>query len=733
VSTATPLYRACIEDAARQGRLVLLRAIAAVEQSLDQRARRAPDATQRAAVHDAIGLLHRHGPMLAERYSEALLLRFTLPSAAPSSRGGGSLKFTELELVDDRQLQESVEVARAEQVVAAAAEADLVQLNALVCAARGLSTVRADRNPLVPGAFVRCLHEVVQGMHVPPEVRVRWMEYLGEALGPELAQLYRSLAANLRVQGVSEASFNIAAAPDVPAHRRAAVASAAPTLLTVEALQRLLAGELDPPSAPAAPARSSRAADTDFAATVPAAMEVLQEIRQFDAVLKRLREREVQAGGGGSAAYREAVRREAHRPGQAIALEVVSLMVENIAGDPRLLEPVARAVRQLEPALLRLALADPRFFSNRRHPARRLLDEMTTRSLAWTAVDDAGFETFLTPLVEAVDALVETNVAGPEPFAFALEALDEAWSRGLSRERRRREKAVRALMRAEQRNLLAERISREIGERPDVAGAPGEVAAFLRGPWAQVIAQAQLAADGDSEEGDAGALRTVIPELLWSVQPHTTPAAVARLGRRLPALLEALRGGMLSIGYTEGQVRRFFDRLQELQQSAIRGIAAEAMPPVVASDRLESLIGPALPLDGAWLAPAEAQESGFLDALPGKQPLFESTQPSLAGAQPGEDREDGEEGGALVLRKGSWVELLLDGTWSRWQLAWTSPHATLWMFTGPGGRTHSMRPALAEAMLRAGTLRVVSGDRLLDEALDAVAEAALQNSTEVRL
>jgi hypothetical protein len=31
-------------------------------------------------------------------------------------------------------------------------------------------------------------------------------------------------------------------------------------------------------------------------------------------------------------------------------------------------------VRELEPALLRLALIDPRFFSDKRHPARRFLD-----------------------------------------------------------------------------------------------------------------------------------------------------------------------------------------------------------------------------------------------------------------------------------------------------------------------------------------------------------------------
>ena len=51
---------------------------------------------------------------------------------------------------------------------------------------------------------------------------------------------------------------------------------------------------------------------------------------------------------------------------------------------------------------------------------------------------------------------------------------------------------MRALVWAEQRNLLAERIGRQVLDRPDVAGAPREAVAFLTGPWAQVMAHARL-------------------------------------------------------------------------------------------------------------------------------------------------------------------------------------------------------------------------------------------------
>ena len=76
---------------------------------------------------------------------------------------------------------------------------------------------------------------------------------------------------------------------------------------------------------------------------------------------------------------RQSLRRSAGGVAQALILEVVELMVDNIAMDPRLLEPVQRLIRNLEPAMLRLALVDPRFFSDKGHPGRALLEEAMPR------------------------------------------------------------------------------------------------------------------------------------------------------------------------------------------------------------------------------------------------------------------------------------------------------------------------------------------------------------------
>ena len=85
------------------------------------------------------------------------------------------------------------------------------------------------------------------------------------------------------------------------------------------------------------------------------------------------------------------------------------------------------------------------------------------------------------------------------------------------------------------------------------------------------------------------------------------------------------------------------------------------------------------------------------------------------------------------LPPGAWVEMLIDGGWARYQVTWASPHGTLFMFANAAGKTHSMTRRLLDKMLQAGTLRMISGQAVVDGALDAVAQTALRNSLDIRL
>ncbi len=680
------VYRACIKEAAAQGAALMQATLARALNELPQHAPAISDPVERSHLMEAVAVARVQQHALAEAFPPALLAE--VAQAIADDRGPGP-GFDVLTLLGDEQLQDQADLVRAAQRLHEAVEPQLLEFEALLRSTQGV-VANPQRHPLRPEVYVRALQRVARQSPVAPHVRRRWLRYLPAVMGPELARTYELLAGMLRVEGVQDPV-------DAPPARAMAPPDRA-TQLTIRELRQLLTSPA--PSAVDAGDSTHPGTDdpaTEFPHTVPAAFHVLQDMRKVDQLLLQLRQRQVampDSVADSREAFRQAVQQQVRSPAQLLGLEVVHLMLEHLAGDARLLPPVQEAMRDLEPALLRMALADPRFFSDREHPARQLLEQVTQRSLAWSSVGAPGFAEFIEGLEQAVEVLLETRATGGAPFEIALGALREAWADSHP-PGRRREKAVRALLRAEQRNLLAGRIALQLRERPDAAVAPPEVMAFLTGPWAQVLAQARLA--DDSGEDDAAGYAAMVPLLLGSVQP----ALVARATPHQAQLVARIDAGLGSIEHSAADTQRWQAVLRQLRTVAhftAMGAAPHVSEPMPLPTPAET-----------WLAPPEAHDSGYLAEEP-----------------PADDAQGPDNLPPIDLHAGAWVEFLGDG-WERWQLTWSSPHGMLFLFTH-GAATRSMTRRRLRQMMAEGRLRLVSGRGVLDGALDAVAQAAWRNS-----
>lgn len=790
------LYGKVVNDAVTHCDQLMARVVESTRRGLQAREDAAHTVGERHALVEARRQLNKLEPVLCDRYPKALQQALSDGLSRDGLRSLFTVAFDQLELMDEAQVSESVERARAQQLVVTTSEAALADLNALICAAQGLSAVNPDRNPLRPELYVQALQAVVSQMQVSHLVRRDWMWHMADALGRELRALYLELIAQLQAGGVKPAGYAIRQTSGAyavvgspatglvaaPAPGFAAQASSAgsggssqsganpqaaagqtglgmprgatahdDSFLTLDRLRRLLAGELGDAGAPS-PAESfserfSREFDnpladreapvSDFQMTVPAAFEALKEMNQVDRMMERLGTQGARAAVPGQPATTAARASLGARGGgtmglgQALSLEVVALMVDNIARDHRLLAPVQNLVKQLEPTLLQLALVDPRFFSDKEHPARRLLQEITDRSLAFESVASRGFESYMQPLLDIAQPLVTMSIESEEPFANVLSQLTVAWA---ERERARqdeRKRAVEALQRAEQRNLLAAKMARDIGLRPQISVVPGEVFAFLSGPWAQVMAQARMNDDGG--HNDPGRYRELVDALLWSAQPELTRKNFAKLVRLIPKLLGKLREGLAMIDYPATQTSAFFELLMKLHQQAFR--AAPAGVPEVRPNPLRKVV---LRDDvEPWIAPSEARESGFMESSvdpsadelravdAGAGDMLSATAMATSTAAPRVDV------GSMAI--GAWVELLVAGSWERTQLSWASPHGTLFLFTNSYGGTQSMTRRSLDQLLEQGAMRIISRQTVVEGALDAVAQVAMRNSVDVKL
>ena len=358
-----------------------------------------------------------------------------------------------------------------------------------------------------------------------------------------------------------------------------------------------------------------------------------------------------------------------------VAMQVVRRMMDNIAQDARLLPPVQQAVKALEPALQQLVQHDVGFFTDDAHPARRMLDALTLRGLAFTAETTPGFSSFMRLLQGAVDHLAAHEIKDAGPFESTLKALQSAWdTQDQSTQARHKTR-----LQAEQRDMLAEKIAADIRKLPDLEQVPADVLDFATGPWADVIALAQVLDEG--RQDDPGGYLALVPVLLWSSQPALTRQEPERLTEAIPGLLARLRKGLKTIHYPGLQTSALLQRLVGLHQAAFENPAA---PPAAAP--------------GPEPEPLTEDPSGTRTAAPAAAPT-DPAENAAAVVQAPDPYAD------FVV--GAWVELVTNGRVVRTQLTWASPQGTLFLFTAPDASTQSMTRRMRDKLALEGLLRVV--------------------------
>jgi hypothetical protein len=630
------------------------------------------------------------------------------------------LRFEDLRLFEDAELDQSIEVARAQQEVSHAVSDVLPTLDSLMSTLLGWRTAQPGLNPLRPDVFVRALQSCLS-VHVPDAaVREFLIAPAAGLLGANLRKLYRELVDWLLSCGVERAvPLGGRVQQGSGATGAPVVNSMAKTLLTLDRLRKLLAGDFDTP-----------VPRPDFLYTVPASMAMLQDMKQVDVLVQKLEQRAPAATPTPAPDMLKEpppAAADAPRLGLQLGEEVVRLMFDNLAQDKRLLPEFKRQLKAIEPAVLRLAEQDSRFFSERTHPARQFLDRVTQRSLAFTAESDPGWRRFLMTVEDAVRWL-SSKVIDADTFGELLDQLQSQWTEHDQGLVQKREDAAKALLHAEQRNLLAQKLALEFVQATEGLEVADFVVDFLKGSWTQVVSEAQLScADGSA---DPYGYRAVVDDLIWSVQKSTAARGRAkRLVRMIPGLLAKLREGLNRIDYPPELTARFFNNLITIHRAAVhegRDAISKAAADAVEA-QVSEFSASSLEAAGIWLDSKEAQESGFVEdegyptqqaAAPQEAVAAQAAPPDAAAGRPGE------------WHTGIWVELLVGREWVRAQLTWASPHSTLFMFTSQSGSAHSMSRRTLDRLWAQGQIKVVADRNVVDDALDQVAKAALKNSVD---
>jgi Protein of unknown function (DUF1631) len=686
-------------------------------------------------------------------------------------------------------LDESIEVAGAMQEVTMLTDEIMPTLDALISSLLGWITVQPQINPLRPEMFARALRDCINDQVADVEIRGAIIAHAAARLGILLRKLYAELCQWLKSYGVEEApSAQPMNLPSVAKANPSSVSnSVARTLLTLDKLRRLLSGELDNDAH-----RRQDFLHTVPASVVALQdmRQVEAMVQRLEKKAKQAKE-DPQADAKRKAAQARMAIKDGRELGKQLGEEVVRLMLDNLIQDERLLPRVRTHLQTLEPTLMQIAQDDGRFFSDKQHAARQFLDAVTNRSLGFSHEREEGYEPFLQSVEQSIALLHKKTDAGETvqlAFGEVMERLSAIWLKLDAQENARREEAARALLHAEQRNTIAQFVAQEFRQQAEGVEMPQMVLDFVCGPWAHAVAESQLrCTDGRT---DPQGYQGLVVELFWSVQPSKAKRNRKRLVQLIPGMLAKLRQGLAIIEFPPERITDFFAGLIELHEVALEGgrqaaadaaakaaaeqakssettgedvqvdegtmsqfdeaqavatraelealYAASAQAPLPAVEpepepepepEADSLFGdfpsshqdPKDAQDGVWLAQSEVSGAGFVNEQ-AMMPL------DVSSAVPAADLIPISPEVTVTIPIGSWVELMLDGTWVRAQLTWASPMRTLFMFVSRGGKAHSMSKRTMDKLCSQGLIRMVSDGRMVDKALDAVAQTALRNS-----
>jgi hypothetical protein len=403
-------------------------------------------------------------------------------------------------------------------------------------------------------------------------------------------------------------------------------------------------------------------------------------------------------------------------------IEIVALMFQSILAEERIPPSVRVWFARLQMPVLRVAIAEPEFFSTLEHPARQLIDRMGSCVMGFDAPAGGGtaLEAEIKRVVQVIEQYPET---GRRVFQLVYDEFQKFLSKFLA-DKAPTQRLVSVAQQIEQKETLA--IQYTIEMRSMLADMPvrEEIREFLFKVWAEVLAVSAVKSGPQHE--DTLALKGSASELVWAASAKPNRNERARVIQDLPKLLHRLRQGMTLIGIEgkdqEGHIKVIGDTLADAFLSKTEAISRDQIETMAKRlANLEDFVA----ADPATDLPLDAQNIELMLGIDA------STIEVIAdgGSRPGV---------AMLawvgeLQLGNWFALDHNGAVVQVQYVWRSDRKQLHLFAAPAGRSYLVQARRLAAYLQSGLLLPAEEEALTVRAtrdalakLDANPERLLQ-------
>ncbi len=267
-------------------------------------------------------------------------------------------------------------------------------------------------------------------------------------------------------------------------------------------------------------------------------------------------------------------------------INLVSMLFEFVLEDAQLSAPIKVLLARLQIPMLKVALLDNAFFSQKKHPARRLLNELAHAAMGWSEVTESKKDPLFRKITEITEQITNEFENNPQFFQLLLDdfmAFSETEHRRAVLIEKRTREAEEGLGKIQQARAQVSDIinSRTVGrELPEMA------LQLIQDGWSNYLFYL-LVREGKDSDAWNDAVKT-LDDLIWSVQPKSSAGEQKKLLQMMPALLAKLRAGLDVVSFSTLRMREIFKSLELFHKQNLRsshGLNTSTTPKVAAVDR----------------------------------------------------------------------------------------------------------------------------------------------------
>lgn len=227
------------------------------------------------------------------------------------------------------------------------------------------------------------------------------------------------------------------------------------------------------------------------------------------------------------------------------AISVVGLLFDYILNDKTLAIPMKALISRLQIPVLKLAIVDKDFFANIQHPARTLLNELSSAGIGWSSAQELRRDTLYNKIESIVMTILHSSAERTELYVEQLAELREFLQKDTKRHALVEQRVLENETGKAKARAAKELVQKLINQKASGLRLPAGAGRFVGEYWSKVMVltatkHGQMHAQWDEQ-------LQALDDLLWSLQPLSERDDLSRRRDSLEQLVQTLDDGVKTV------------------------------------------------------------------------------------------------------------------------------------------------------------------------------------------